>query len=359
MKKTTSLILIFVIMVSMVSSIRANTKDDNGKKLSNQVSIKFNENNYKNMDILEKGKAKLLESGYTEICVGNMPNETIEKIASAVSAEQTISYYTEDTITSKGNLKKISKKEFDAINIDIPQIDTESIDIIDEDNQIISGATEVKARATTSNVDGGTVKIVTTMYSVLNSAPSRYLVLSSFEWTSMPQYRGLDVFGITRDNNTVYVPNTFGNFTYHQTVIRNWYSTINGPLLLNTSYTTTQNDDLANSDSSITAFAIKYNLAADYIPSSVLVGSYYQTRQHYNLQGAVWYQGDLQQPSIQPTNTNHWSTYHHQRSTTWFSSPTFSYPWGASISISPTATYSPAVIDVILNTWQNNAWYNN
>lgn len=359
MKKLIALIMVLTLSVSCITVVvHADTKKNNEySKQPNQETIRFNEKKYESIrSEKEKGKAKLLDSGYSEVCVNNIPDETLEVIASAKTAEQTVSYYTETEQNGSINLVKLSKKDFNAISDITPDVDPNEVIVIDEKGQPISKSSDATTKSITSSIDGGTVKVITTMYSVSSSTPSHYQVVSSFQWTKMPSYRGTDIFGITRDSNTVYKPGTFGNYTYNQTVKRNWYASSNGPIFLNESYTSTQKNNLANSDSSTAAFAIKHSLPADYIPGSVLAGTFYSTTQHYNLQGAVWYQGYLKQPSIQPTNFNHWSTYQHQKSITW-GSPTISYPWGASITISPTSNYSTPVVDVILNTWKNNTLY--
>lgn len=102
----------------------------------------------------------------------------------------------------------------------------------------------------------------------------------------------------------------------------------------------------------LTGFAIKFSVPVNNIPVSMLAGTSAVGYVRYGLQGGCWYQGVLKQPSLVPQSFNHWSTYCHQKSTTWLSSPSISVPLGASITVSPKASYNASVIDTILATWE-------
>lgn len=81
------------------------------------VHVVFNENDYKELPALEKGKQKLLSCGYTQTYVENMDEEIILKIAEADSAEQSVTYYQEclDMEQGEGQFKQIDEETYTEI----------------------------------------------------------------------------------------------------------------------------------------------------------------------------------------------------------------------------------------------------
>lgn len=77
-------------------------------------TITFDEQNYSGLTAIETGKQKLLDNGYTQEYVDSIPDNNLEKIATATSAEQSILYFKENGLDDNGNpiLQKITKSEF-------------------------------------------------------------------------------------------------------------------------------------------------------------------------------------------------------------------------------------------------------
>ena len=293
----------------------------------------------------EMGVDKLIACGHESSFIDTMPEDVVKQISTSTEAINKTSYYKEVILDNENKeeaaeVVRISNDEFEYRT-------AHGDDWIESQND--SG---VSTFATTENIDSGTLKVTTTLYSVSGGQLSQYMIVSSFVWTTMPKYRGTDFFCITRDSNTSVIPNSFGStVTYYQQKyifianVGGVSSTKSGdPTTVTTSYENEASNPLDG-------FAAKFLVPIDNIPVNMLAGTSAGGYVRYGLQGGCWYQGVLKQPTIVPQNFNHWSTYCHQKSTTWFSSPSVSVPLGISVTVSPEASYSTSVIDTILATW--------
>ena len=157
---------------------------------------------YEKLDKLraELGKAKLLASGHSEGYINSMPNSTLEKIADSENGYQTKSYLTEVLTDSGIELVETTASVFESSLLSARTFDPNTITIVDEDGNVLhEGENTVLPTDVTVNVNGGTVMILTSFYSVEDAnQPSHFLMVSEFLWTSMPDYRGTDFLGNCR-----------------------------------------------------------------------------------------------------------------------------------------------------------------
>lgn len=354
MKKVISMLTLLAVLFSLVISASATTTSNR-----NQKTVLFDETDYVGLSLEEEGEKKLREAGYSEQLIENMPKETVEKIGATVSATQTISYYME-TKDAQGTaqLSRISAEEYEtAVEEEMlarAQKIASEITVTDENGNVISEPTksQISPQRASASIDSGSLAVTTTLYQVDGGQLSQYMVVSEFSWSTPPEFRGSDYFGITRDSNCSVVPGTFGNSTYYKEY-RYYYLATNNGVVSSLNSTNDYNDsNLPNEDSAATGFVINFAMPGDVNPpSSMLVGSSFLSRNYANMQGGVWYQGVLQSPSVVPQNFNHFSTYWHQKSTKLFGGFSLSIPFGASFTVSPENKFSNPVEDTILATW--------
>lgn len=353
MKKTfLPILLAFVLCISSTTPALAveNTPTND------QSSLVFESSDFIGLSGTELGEAKLLASGHSQGFIDTMPDETLEKIALSSGGYQTESYMTEILTDTGIELVETTKDVFESELLEPKVFDTSNITVLDENgNVLVAPGTQASPASVTENVDGGTVYVLTSFYSVEDtSQPSHFLVVSEFLWSSMPDYRGTDFFGITRDSYVSIYPNSFGNY-YAYEYDRYWYLATNtgvASTLLET--VPVENTDLPNEDADnpTKGFAIEVAVPGDVNPPlSMYVGQNAYGYFCYALRGGCYFEGVVAQPSIVPTNFNIWTTYLHQDSTIWLNSPAISVPLGASITVSPSNRYADPVVDTILVTW--------
>ena len=193
-----------------------------------------------------------------------------------------------------------------------------------------------------------------------NQTQPLYRVISEIAWIEMPTSRRHDVFGLTRDNNTVEFPNQHGHLIATQYRERlAWRPNVTGQI--NTS-------QWLYSEISLTSnrvghpnqgFAFPLNLPSDQIASPPpLQGGLIRQVQYFGYRALIWYNGNLSSSGItqaQQESRNHWATYLHQVSGANNFNVSVSVPLGASISVTPTTNYSEPIIHSILNHW---LWWN-
>ena len=332
----------------------------------NQTVIRFSQGDCPNISPLEVASRNLLASGFTQDFIDNISDDSLVQIAQYDMSIVSVRYYAEDLTSSsfargevESRMIEITADEFiQRSNLNHSSFNRDMITVVDENGAILHNphdASQFQPFAITQNVDGGTIQVTTALFGVSGGVLSQFAVISEFVWTRMPNYRGTDFFGITRDNNTVIIPNAWDHyFAYERSVYFLMAPGGSGPVMwsyLRTHshfYNTLRNEDANNPTR---GFAIRLNMPRDLIPSFMLAGSSANATIYWGARGGVLYQGALQQPGIVPTHFNHWSTYLHQRGTTWLSSPSISVPLGASITVSPAGSYSDPIVDTILARW--------
>lgn len=347
MKRFLSISLAVLLCLSLSVTAFAAGEATNG----NQKGISFDALEFEGLSGAELGKAKLLASGHSQSFIDTMPDDTLEKVALSSGGYQTESYMKETKTDNGIELVETTKDEFES-QLNQPKVfDPNNITIINEEGNAISSP--VAPMNVTQSVDGGTVHVVTSFYSVEDSVnPSHFLVVSEFIWSSMPEYRGTDFFGITRDSYVSIYPNSFGNY-YAYEYDRYWYLATNGGVMSSFMDTTSVEDtNLENEDDLGHGFAIKLSVPGDVPPpASMFVGQNAYGLFCYAFRGGCYFEGVLAQPSIVPTNFNIWTTYLHQTGTRIFLSPSVTVPIGASLEVSAEKYYAPKIVDLILVTW--------
>ena len=357
--KKTIVSIILTIVLCLTSGVNTMALGVEHEENANQYSLSFNDADFIGLSGAELGKAKLLASGHSEGYINSMPNSTLEKIADSENGYQTKSYLTEVLTDSGIELVETTASVFERSLLSAKTIDPNSITVVDEDGNVLhEGENTVLPNDVTVDVNGGTVMILTSFYSVEDvNQPSHFLMVSEFLWTSMPNYRGTDFLGMTRDSATSIIPGTFGNYYAYESD-RYWYfATTSGvaETFMETTHTEQTNLPNAAAENPIEGFAIEIDVPGDVNPPlSMVVHTSAYGHYRYALRGGCYFEGVLKYPSIVPTNFNMWTTYLHQKSTTWFSSPSVSVPLGASITVSPQASYSDPIVDPMLITWGSN-----
>lgn len=347
-KRVIAFILTMCLCFSMAGTAMAVENDTIG-----QHEFALDNNDFADLSGAELGKAKLLASGHSEGFINSMPDETLAKIATSEGGIQTEKYMTEIFTEEGTDLVEATAEDYER-KINSPKIiDPQSITVVDENGEVLFSG--VSPTEVIKNVDGGTVKVLTTMYRVEDkNHPSHFMVVSEFQWTTMPSYRGTDYFGITRDNWISIYPGTFGNYYAYVSDLYRYLATNGGVLSALETSETVEKNGLPNEDATnpTKGFAIEIDVPGDAPPpASMLVGTTSFGRYNYALTGGCYFEGVVAQEGVTPTNFNIWTTYQHQDSTIWFNSPSISVPIGASITVSPTSSYSEAVVDMVLATW--------
>lgn len=352
-KKTLSLLLSLIMTLSFVIPVSAISEiPESGQ------TIFFDESKYTDISLEAAGAEKLRDSGYSQNLIDSMPAESLRKIGASPKAQQSTSYYMEIMVDDGStDLVRISETEYEtALEAEMQaranKIASQITVIGKNGNVLYSPESIIAPLSTTTSLDGGKLSVVTTLYQITDGQLSQYMVVSEYSWTTPPEYRGSDYFGITRDSNCSVIPDTFGNTTYYKEYRYYYLATNSGVQSVLNSTNDHNNDNLDNEDSAAKGFVIKIGMPVDVNPpASMLVGSSFLSRNYANMNGAVWYQGVLQSPSIAPQNFNHFSTYWHQKSTKLFGSFSLNIPFGASFTVSPESKFSTPVEDTILTTW--------
>lgn len=353
MKKT--FLPIFLAVVLCISSTTPSLAAEN-TMADDQISLVFEASDFAGLSGAALGEAKLLASGHSQDFIDTMPDETLEKIALSSGGYQTESYMTEVLTDAGIELVETTKAAFESELLEPKVFDTSNITVLDENgNVLVDPSTQASPANITEDVDGGTVHVLTSFYSVGDaSQPSRFLVVSEFLWASMPDYRGTDFFGITRDTLITIYPGTFGNY-YAYEYDRYWYLATNTGVASSFLETVpVEETGLPNEDADnpTKGFAIEVPVPGDVNPPpSMFVGQNAYGYFCYALRGGCHFEGVIAQPSIVPTNFNIWTTYLHQDSTIWLNSPQITVPFSASISVSPSNRYADPVVDLIMVTW--------
>lgn len=282
-----------------------------------QRELSFDASNFDGLRGKELGRAKLLASGHSQSLIDTMSDEVLEKIAHSPGGYQTETYMAEVLTEDGFELVETTKAVFENELLKPKVLDTSNITVLDETGNVIyAPGDQISTYNVAEDVDGGTVQVITSFYSIEDAAqPSHFLVVSEFLWSSMPDYRGTDYFGITRDSYVAIYPGSFGN--------------------------------------PVKGFAIELSVPGDVNPPpSMFVGQNVAGMFCYAFRGGCYFEGVVSQPSIVPTNFNIWTTYLHQKSTAWILSPSVSVPLGASLGATPEKRYSDPVVDLILVTWR-------
>lgn len=347
-------VVLSMAMVFSIASTSALAADNT--EATGGYTVVFDESDYAGLALEEAGAKKLRDSGYSQNLVDAMPTENLQIIGASPKAQQFVSYYME-VISPNGNtdLIAISESDYETASAEVMQNRAEAmarnITVVDENNQVLYSPEDAPTPYVTKSIDGGTLSVVTTLYQVTGGQLSEYLVTAEYAWTTPPEYRGTDYFGITRDTDCSMVPGSFGNATYYREYRYQYLATVTGVVSALHSTIDHPDEDLPNEDSAANGFVIKENMPVDVNPPlTMLAGSSFLSRNYADMQGAVWYQGVLQTPSIYPQNFNHWGTYWHQYKTVW-GTISLSVPKGASFTVDPEAKYCTPVEHTILVTW--------
>jgi hypothetical protein len=363
--------MLLVAIIAMSNTVYGNTGVGLFKELQfdlqeNQKVVQFSQSPRLALPSRDQATQNLLSSGFTQDFIDNLSENALEQIAQYDMAVVSMKYYTEEldrfpSVRNEAESRMIEITSEEFIKRSGRNSSTFSHDVITivDDNGVVLHDPNAKSSFQpfniTSNVDGGTLQVTTAIFGV-SGIQSQYCVVSEYIWSKMPSYRGTDFFGITRDNNTVIIPNAWENYYAYESDTYSLVAPGNGGAVIwsylhSNSYPikNIRNEDALNPSR---GFAIRMNIPNDVIPSVMLAGSVSRATIQQYARGGVYYQGALQQPSIRPTYFNHWSTYQHQKGTAWLSSPSISVPLGASITVSPVSSYSAPIVDTILASWR-------
>ncbi|MCL1934834.1 MAG: hypothetical protein FWF57_00410 [Defluviitaleaceae bacterium] len=336
-----------------------------------RIHLFANQYDLEEKSLLEIGRNRLIESGFSQDFIDSMDSRMVELIATANIALSSERYFLEVIHNEKeSSMEEISRTRFEEItnnNISnsvienlpehlIGRFTIPPIPIVDYDGNVLYDPTRPDSR-TVRNVGGGTLHVNTNVFGINSGILSHFITISEFFWQNMPSFRGTDFFGVTRDNNTSVIPNAWSNYFTHDVANVTLVASGTGvgvQQIYNGSHNAPITYNLPNAGASnpLNGYAVSLSMPRDILPNTIFPNQIFNARFMYNARGGVSFEGVLQSPSIRPQNFNIFSSYHHQTSTSWFSSPTLSVPAGASITISPSANYAAPVVDVALATWR-------
>lgn len=295
------------------------------------------------------GKEKLLQAGYTEDFINEMPESMLVKAKDAVSVHRTIRYYSADGI----DLIQIDKKSFEEKRNKKSESDEldvllNSIDISLDD---IEGSTVSKSA--TGTFDNGTVAVSMDIYTVSGGQQGQFWAVCTYDWSDMPDSNYTDYVGISRDEKSSVLPNSAGGFWVYKYTKYSLYAGVGGVSVMNsTNYT--ESDNVSFSELEVNegaAYIMSVPMPPDYWPGSMVQGTFaigYLPTDGY---GAVEYDGIPAYPN-QTSNINHWGTYTHQYKTLYFwENISFSYPLGVSFTVNPESKFKK-IVDESLWTYR-------
>jgi hypothetical protein len=285
---------------------------------------------------------RLLYLGFSQSKVDTLPECLLSRIAGAERALVSVVYFAEEFIDDEFVMVEISESEFESRYV-YAQFTIPPIEIIDEEGNILYSPPRPRSP---HHVGGGTLHILSALFDL--NWGSEFDYVSEFVWTTMPNYRGNDFFGITRSNNTLPSFNAQGT-----TYWGGWYGFFDrmyyllapgmgGPVLVVYSGTNSViRNNLPNQDPVAAGFVIRIDSPSDIWPSFMFPNQQFLARTRYGLQGGVWYGGHVTTPNA-TTNVSHWSTYLHQTGTRLVPGFSLSVPKGMplSISVTPSSSYS-------------------
>lgn len=160
-----------------------------------------------------------------------------------------------------------------------------------------------------------------------SSSTNQYSLYTFFTWKTNPSYRLEDVLGIGLSSNFSIIPN-FAYFSYSAT--HTSYDSHYGSST-NTSYITKSIPDSTGQG----GIGFKFKLFANNGSSG---GGYSYSNTYTNHQGYMYYRCNLNLNYGSPTYVNAFGSYSHQQRA-WSISPSISYPWGGSISLSYASSF--------------------
>lgn len=317
-----------------------------------EIKLIYDESDYTDLTIEEKGKEKMLKSGHSLEFINSLSEKTIEKISTATKALQTTSYYQEEIDENKDTyLKKISKDEFIKLgNRDTEKIADEYIKSTEVVNQYQTQLNKLSIKKHRQN-NGGALMVKTTLYSVEWFVEGRYIVVSEYLWTIPPKYRGTDYFGISRDTNTVSISRNLESYFNYKEDVYEYVATSCGITKTKLKPNEYKQIFIPEKNKTNAEYIIETKLPADCLPPKVLMfGSKAVARYYSDIRGGVCYHGALAHPSIIPQYFNHWDYYIHQAKPS-HKTTVLSVDKNRSFSVNPIDSFSDFVVDTILYVW--------
>lgn len=364
MKRIATLFLVAVILLIECSSALAVQMEgpENGGDFypgDNEIEVFELDENTGGLSNSELAESRLLLNGHSYEFIQSIDDDNLDIIASADSVMQVVSYFVEmhDSLTDTVELTQVSPSDFYELGEDdLEDIPENFADrVMPQGGEIRSGGgNEVINPIINASVNGGKLVMLTSFYYVNNSQyASHYLVVSEFAWTKMPNYRGTDFFGLSRDSSTNILPNTFNNYYSYKRYRYFYMATNHGVTRSLNSVNQITYRNRPNDDSSWNALAIRYSVPADVNPPvSMFVGQSFLSSNYIGLRGGVCYQGTLKYPSIKPQYFNHIATYLHQKGLIFAGSVSVNYPLGLSFYVSNFAPkYSNPMVQILHTTW--------
>lgn len=362
LKRIVCLICILVLSTSYNNYAFSNYYNTDKYEADFTDKIIFDYSKYIGMSELEAGIAKVNEYAISDNIAKNMEPEVLKAIGRSQYMSRKIVYLTEqisidssvsENVYSRGNIFK-DKTDSSLIEIDKSTYDNmvkeaqeyqlskilNNVIVKSEDGDILNKANTFGSDETTTDIDSGKAIMYLDCYHYVDSNNNYcYEVVNQFKWDVMPKNRGTDIFGISRDNNTKFIPNSFGGYyeylhnKYGGYVSQSGYW--NPPLISSeVKHFDCNNDSLNNFHSTI-----RIDMPNDIAPEFVVVGRYYSADIYPQLIGITWYRGTLETITAPATyNFNHWGTLAHQVKGKISLNPSFSvnYPIGALFYIAPT-----------------------
>lgn len=317
-----------------------------------ETKIIFNSNDYSGLSVEETGKEKMRQAGHSDEFIKSLSERAIKKVAASPYALHTTSYYHEEIGENKNSyLKEISKDEFIKLGKRDPQ---EIADEYIKTTKVVNRyETVLNSKTLTRDIqsNGGTLMVKTTLYFVEDIIEGRYLVASEYLWTIPPKYRGTDYFGITRDINTVEMPNSFESFFNYKEDVYKYSATSSGVIKTKLKPNEYKEKSIPEKNKTNADYIIETKLPVDCLPPNILMyGSKAVARYYSDIRGGVCYQGALQSPTVTLQNINHWNYYIHQ------SKPnkkdvTLSVDRNRSIVVAPEDIFSDFIVDNIMYLW--------
>jgi len=299
-------------------------------------TIFFNEADFIGLSDLERGIAKLEIMGFDEDLINDLSeNEIITKYSNAVSYSKNDKYFKE--IPANDNVAVASLDS--EVGLNLVEISEAAY------NEIVANNLETETNTTIENelqpltentLTYGTLKLTT---GATHQGGGDYYFWSRYEWTTPPDYRGKDIFGLSKDSNVALKDSEFYSVTKYTKKTYQYYagtSAVTRTLISSNEIW----DERYEGDwdyNGTGGFAVEANLPDDFVPVQMLQGTFQTGYTYTDMKGYMSCDGSVTHPTVN-TNFNIFTTYGHQKSYYMFGFGV-SIPGGASISVQPTSDY--------------------
>lgn len=299
-------------------------------QVSYSEPIDFELQKYDGKDAETTAKEKLIACGFSEEeAAGIMSEEAVKILSTADKAITVNTYMKEEVVGGESTLCPITRGEYN--------------DRINEADNTNKNARESASNGSESscNIDGGTLKLqITCVWDT--ETPSHIVALGKFAWDTMPQHRGQDFFGVSKDIYTTI--DTSSLVTFYQYIVQpytltNPAGTVHLVWGKQTQQAVTGTTDVGNNPAN--GMVMSIGVPSDLVATTPIMGGATMGYNNIKLTGACSYVVNIAQSSLSPTEYLLWATYCHQ-SKSLNGSISISVPLGASISVEPADKYEKA-----------------